>query len=74
MVELWCTGETLAEYVQVLVATCAGVEEITEVFQSEASEDAPYRNFAEGCDTPMDGDGKNYGWSEYTAWTPWVEV
>ena len=66
----------MAEYVWVFVATCAGVEETTEVFRSEASADARYRKFAGDHDMPMDEDEEDYDWSEseYTAWTSRVEV
>ena len=66
----------MAEFVWVFVATCAGVEETTEVFRSEKSADARYRKFAEDHDIPMGEDGEDYDWSEseYTAWTSRVEV
>ena len=66
----------MAEYVWVFVATCAGVEEATEVYRSEASADARYRKFAEDHAIPSDEDGEDYDWSEseYTAWTSRVEV
>ena len=66
----------MVEHVWVFVATCAGVEEITEVFQSEESATTRYRKFAEEHDIPEDEDGEDYDWSEseYTAWTSRVEV
>ena len=58
------------------VATCAGVEETTEVFRSEKSAEVRYRKYADDHDIPMDEDGEDYDWSEseYTAWTSRVEV
>ncbi len=66
----------MGEYVWVFVATCAGVEETTEVFRVEKSAATRYRKFAEDHDIPMDEDGEDYDWSEseYTAWTSRVEV
>ena len=67
----------MPEYVWVFVAVCAGVEETTEVFQSEESADARHRKFAEDHDIPHDDeDGDDYDWSEseYTAWTSRVVV
>ena len=66
----------MVEYVWVFVATCAGVEETTEVFRSEKSAGARYRKYADDHDIPMDEDGEDYDWSEseYTAWTSRVEV
>ena len=64
----------MAEFVWVFVATCAGVEETTEVFRSEKS--SRYRKFAEDHDMLMGEDGEDYDWSEseYTTWTSRVEV
>ena len=59
-----------------LLAVCAGVEDVTEVFRSEEGADARYRKYSEKRDDPFDEGEDDIDWSEseYTSWTSRVEV
>lgn len=66
----------MTRHVWVFVGNCQGIEDITEVYQSERSANRRYDQYAREHDIPFDIDEDDFEWleSEYAAWTSRVEV